>query len=233
MLGKLSIKADQRRELKVLCSIGPAILKEAAVGLRAAQRPLLRTKQLRQLIATVLPGRESDCTTLVRQLLSLHQLQRQNDLQPVDVVELLNEGIQDASERKEWTDDEFAAWSSICEPLSELLSLENVALVAKAIDLAYEYTNIYLRSKIIADLRPVFDTEGTKVCGMITCFTLQFVFDSRDGEHSLGIALDEADVKQLKAECDRAIKKSSALRTAVINPAIPITVFGAADDNGD
>ena len=231
MSRRLSLSGQQRKELEVLCTFKPADLKAIADGLRADVRPMLRARQLRRAIMAVLPDREADCTVLVHQLLGFHQLRRQSEMTADEIVELLDETVRRADEGRSWTEETLRSWDSIHDPLVDLLSLESIGLVAKTIDLAYEYTNIYQQARIITDLRPVFDTEGARVHGMVTCFTMRLTFDSREGPHDLGLGLDEADVRQLRAECDRALRKASTVQDLVIEPRIPITVFGATDDD--
>jgi hypothetical protein len=49
--------------------------------------------------------------------------------------------------------------------------------------------------------------------GMVVTSTLRVSYESQDGRHDLSLALDMKDLIQLKAQCDRAISKSRAVRS--------------------
>ena len=119
----------------------------------------------------------------------------------------------------------------IREPFKDLLSLDNVKIVAKALDLHYDYANLFQSARVVTDIRPLFDDDGTKIKAAVVSFTLRLYFDNREGDHSLSLALDEADVQELMKQCERALVKAKTAKSLMERNRMPILVAG--DDSDD
>ncbi len=94
---------------------------------------------------------------------------------------------------------------------AELLLEKSVRTVSKALDLAYEYANLFQDARIVTDIRPIFndvDDEQMEIEAAVVAFTLRLHYDDRQGNHSLSVALDETDVRTLKYQCERALHKA-------------------------
>lgn len=227
---RLTLRAQQLDNLKVMVALGPEALERLAVRLRDLPGSSFTAAHLREAISEVLPDREDDCDAILRQMMSLYALRRQSELGPAEVIEGLQYGITHAPEERRWSAEQIGAWERVIPQLEELLSLDTVWLVAKAWDLTYEYANLFHNARIITDIRPLFTQDASEVKASVVSFILRLYYDSRDANHSLTIAMDEADVTSIKEQCERALRKAEIARERMALAGIPTIIAGA---NGD
>jgi hypothetical protein len=103
-------------------------------------------------------------------------------------------------------------------PLGELLTSAPVQQAAKALDLRNAYERILLTSRIVSDIRPVFDDDDIKesVTAAMVNHTLQLKYSgSAHDQQDLHIAVDIDDLKRLREQIDRALKKEAAARSFI------------------
>ena len=67
-------------------------------------------------------------------------------------------------------------------------------------------------TRLITDLRPVFDDEAEKIVRMSASFVLSIDFYASGHYHSMDLALDLADVSKLGEQCTRAQKKAETIK---------------------
>jgi hypothetical protein len=98
-------------------------------------------------------------------------------------------------------------------PLGELIALRPIQKFAKALDLRNTYERILLKSRIVSDVRPVFDDEeiGDVDAAMVN-HSLQLKLRVGDDESDLHIAVDVDDLTSLQKQIERALEKESAAR---------------------
>jgi hypothetical protein len=97
--------------------------------------------------------------------------------------------------------------------ITALLQNATVRRYAKAMGLRNEYERIVTDTRILSDIRPVFDDdqEDPSIKAAIVNHTLRFTYNAGDGErHETHFALDVDDLKKLKAQIDKALKKDKA-----------------------
>ncbi|MFA7381329.1 MAG: hypothetical protein WC150_12795 [Bacteroidia bacterium] len=85
---------------------------------------------------------------------------------------------------------------------------ENLILSSKAIELLKENDNVYIDSRIITDIRLVFNNELTSKdkCALII-HNLRLNYLASGGEKEFYLSLDRTDLQKLKETIERAIKK--------------------------
>ncbi|MGO9155135.1 hypothetical protein [Mycobacterium sp.] len=91
---------------------------------------------------------------------------------------------------------------------------------AKALSLRNEYERIITDTRILSDIRPVFDddAEDPSIQAAIVNHTLRFTYTAGDGErHETHFALDTADLKKLKAQIEKALKKDKSSQRLIEN----------------
>lgn len=98
-------------------------------------------------------------------------------------------------------------------------------LIRKAESLATSHQNILTESRIVTDLRPVFDSLGERVLQWIVTHTL-FIeyYDGGESRH-ISFGLDNSDLRELRRVCERAELKSSTLK-ATVGDALPTRIIG-------
>ena len=102
--------------------------------------------------------------------------------------------------------------------------------IVKALELSYDYSNLFQTAKILADIRPVFDRQASKMEGAIISYSLRLTFRSLRESESLTIALDEKDVKQLIETCTRALKKADVAKKTMQGCGLPSTYITGEED---
>jgi hypothetical protein len=106
-----------------------------------------------------------------------------------------------------------------------------VSLAAKAIELSYDYANLLRRTRILTDIRPLYNDSADCIEAAVVSYTLRLRYDTADGEHELSIALDEADLRTLMAQCERAMTKAKTARDVLAGRCnISIAISGETSD---
>ena len=97
--------------------------------------------------------------------------------------------------------------------------IENLKLTAKAIDLKTENDKNYKESRIITDLRMIFNedwtTESFNSAVIIHNFNFSYFTPENQSMKNIFLTLDSADLKDLKNKIERAIAKESELKKKV------------------
>jgi hypothetical protein len=222
----LRLTKHQLADLKQICELETGRLAKVQSKLGELQRPTLRPQDLLTEVGTILG---EDTEPIVRQLLSLQGLIRQTGLPSEEVIA----GIRDAVGRQgREVALESSAWEAVESTVKALVESQSVRLAARAIELAYDYANLLRRTKVLTDIRPLFNEAADEIEGAVVSYTLRLRYDSADGEHELSIALDESDIKMLAAQCDRALRKAATARSMVAETCnLPVVVSGEENDD--
>lgn len=82
----------------------------------------------------------------------------------------------------------------------------------KATALTYAHQNIFRASRIITDLRPVFNVSGDQIRAIVLTHVLGVEYFDGVRNQRIEFALDEADVEALRKSAERAQTKTKATR---------------------
>jgi len=101
--------------------------------------------------------------------------------------------------------------------LTQLLENEQLLLASKTTDIMTEYENVFLSTRIISDIRPVFgfDTDTPKVGIIVHNLNIHYYQGEANEHNDIHVALDFDDLKELKDVIERAEKKELALKTTI------------------
>ncbi len=235
MTVQLNLSQRHISDINTIQSIDAETLQSVLVHLKKLNPLPLQPEVLHQEIVKVLgqeSGNEADC--LLRVLLALYQISKYRELNPDEVIEGLSNALQ--KDNSNWNKSGIESWNKIKQHLQQLFQEDAIRAVSKAIDLNYVYANLFQSARVLTDIRPVFndDSDDLQIDGTVIAFALRLNYDNRDGKHSISIALDESDIRSLKNQCERALKKSSIAKCKMINDAnIPTIVWGAAKHESD
>lgn len=210
MPDKLVLQSEDLCDLCIIRDLRPEIIQAIVDKLSSLDPPPLRPSDLHQALNELLPNRSNEVNSIMRQLMCLYTIRRIHDLSPKDLLEGLLHSITTSDTR--WTDDEISRWKTLEPQLNSLFSLQNVWTIVKALDLAYDYTDLLQDVKILTDIRPVFNEDASDILGAIVSFILRLSLDGREGRKSLSITIDEKDVENLKQICERALKKAKTAK---------------------
>ena len=101
------------------------------------------------------------------------------------------------------------------ERLLFLLENKQIFYAARGQGLLTEYGNVFLDTRIVTDIRPIFNLNinDSPECGMIVHnLHIHYQSDSEADHKDIYIALDTDDIKMLRDTIDRAEKKENSLR---------------------
>lgn len=97
--------------------------------------------------------------------------------------------------------------------LSAVLCAPAIRFTAKALALSADHENVYVNTRIITDVRPVFpDDTSTMAAAVITDHLRINYYDRKGDFSSFYVAMDQGDLIELREEIDRALKKNESMR---------------------
>lgn len=96
--------------------------------------------------------------------------------------------------------------------LTRLLGIKSLATSAKAHGLQREHSLVLHDTRILCDLRPVFESPSEPPVGLVVAYTLHIVFHKGTHHEDIYFALDANDVAKLKTVVERAEIKASSLK---------------------
>jgi hypothetical protein len=99
--------------------------------------------------------------------------------------------------------------------LTRLLTAESIITLGKADDVITDHAKVFSRARILTDIRPVFRDDAAEVpTAAVIVDMLKIEHWARDGSgrQNFYVALDHADLLQLKQVVDRALEKTETLR---------------------
>lgn len=233
MASQIRLGPSQLRDMQAILEMGVADLERVILELDSLESLPLSPVELHEKVASALEGDDGKVNALLRPIFGLNQLIRQREMTIDGVLEGIREGIELAD--PPWESDAKNSWEQSIEPLlRRLFESPAIRTVSKALDLAYDHANLYQGARIVTDIRPIFndDDDDVQIDGAVIAFVLRLNYDSRDGNHSLSIALDEVDVLSLAKQCERAMKKAARAKQTMIQKAeINTIVSGGADES--
>jgi hypothetical protein len=103
-------------------------------------------------------------------------------------------------------------------PIGQLVTSKPLEQFAKALDLRNAYERILLSSRVVSDIRPVFDDDEIRedIEAAMVNHTLQLKVRVGDREpEDLHVAVDIDDLKSLRKHIDRALEKETAARRLI------------------
>lgn len=225
---KITPREDQLEQLAVLRDLQAQEIQNLVHALSAAEKSLLKPSELNDKVMLVLNRPESEVRAVTNQIIFLYTLCRQRNLTVDELLNGLQAGIR-ASDHG-WSEEELNRWQDVVPFIKELLSIDAIKTVVKALELSYDYANLFQSAKILTDIRPIFDEELNISAGVIS-FTLRIFYDDLEGSKNISIALDEKDVDLLSKACNRAIKKAESSRNFMIKSGIKKTfICGEGND---
>lgn len=223
---QIQLNKSQLSDLKAIVDLGPDILAQVVDRIDRMEPPPLAPADLQAVIREVVT-RPGAADTLLRQTLSLTSLRRRRSLNADEVIAGIRQGLRNAT--TPWDSTALDRWNTIEPPFLRLISSARVETTAKVLDLSYDYANLLQTTRIVTDIRPVFDNDVTRIDGAVVSFTLRLNYDNIEGSHSLSIAMNQADIEFLKQQCERALKKSGLAKETIEALPLRVTISGSED----
>lgn len=214
-------------DLKRICNLGCEEFRRVVSQFLASSSKSITAEALFADFAKIIEGDESEA--VVSSVLVINNVARDRNAEISTVLQYMRI---DAENR--WDDAILQVWDEIQPVFEELCSAPVVRRVSKAMELSYDYANLFQGAKILTDIRPIFSgqVEDLEIDGAVVSYTLRLHYDNRDGDHSLSITLDESDVIALAEQCDRALLKADASRELfAAKTGLPTAISGGTTES--
>jgi hypothetical protein len=199
---------SQIDDIVSLCRLGPPQLNALADALQDT-RPTIKRDELRRVVAETIT--DPAAAQGARRVLSgLSTATRRFNVPSTELLESVGENLL----TQKLDESDLRAWHESRPIIERMLSAPIIGLDAKAKDLAFDFERLYARARILTDIRPVFDDARDDIVGVDITQTLRLDYMSpvRDGATTLSIAMDTADIEQLKKCCEDALQKANKAR---------------------
>jgi hypothetical protein len=160
-------------------------------------------------------------SSLLDALLSLNAFRASHSYSVEDVAEAVS--VADGLREDGVDSGQFA------RRLTNVLGTATVTLTAKALDVGAADERIYHSSRIVTDVRPIFEDDPSKPpVSAVVVHSLQVTYHKDNRIESFHVALDDTDLTKLKEVVDRASGKAASLRAFLESAGLT-----AADIEGD
>ena len=152
---------------------------------------------------------------IVTTLLKLSELTAKARTTASQLVDLIADTAE-SSASVSWRERYLSKWKSsrdeIARAIEGVQKSEVLLAVSKASRLTYTHQNILTDINIITELRPVFSETGDRVLQMVLTHYLMIEYSSGKGSDRIQLAVDAADIEDLKERCIRAQVKMATLK---------------------
>jgi len=204
---RLRLTRSHADDLAAVCELGREKLTQIGKTLDAIGLTI-RPSKVEQAIATQVDKQTAE--VLARVLFGLATLRRRSRAQ---ISELLD-GVEESLASIRGNEARVEALRACKSDIGQLLASTPVVMTAKALDLAYDFSQVFVGARIITDIRPVFDEpQKDDIVGATIVQTIKMEsVDSEGTAHKISIALDLDDVQQLKDSCEEALRKAAAAK---------------------
>jgi hypothetical protein len=132
----------------------------------------------------------------------------------VELLDGVSEGL--PTTIPSWNQAQLESWQKCRPALQKLLESKLVVLAAKVVDLTFDFSAFCLGTRILTDIRPIFDDPRATIIGTAITQTLRLEFAEGDGQfNNISIAMDLDDILHLKKACEEAIRKGEVAKRLV------------------
>ena len=179
------------------------------------QHPSLDINKLSAAVASVSGIEQSVVKELLPLIWRWTMVQRRLDMSTEDFVASLTAGLNSLSDR-DWSKEDRIGWANVSSHLQKLLSSDTaIKYSAKASGLLLDQQLVLCSSRVITDMRTVFDDSAQEIKGIIPYHTLVLRCHKGSDNHNIYIALDSNDLIALREQIERAEKKEKLLHNTL------------------
>lgn len=130
--------------------------------------------------------------------------------------------------------EQFGGTATAAARLTSLAEADPVRFIAKALDVLTEYRHLYLSSRVLTDVRPVFIDDVSKPpSGFTVSQTLRIEALDSGNPSTIYITLDDVDLKSLQTQLHRAQQKMATIVSELKAADQTVFLMGGADASAD
>jgi hypothetical protein len=140
-------------DVRALCRVPVEFIERIRTSVEEAPTPPLHPDH----ILGIIPDRqelEDDVRACVRLVLALINFRRQSGLSVDAFLDRVGASLPRSDEE---TGNDWKCWEERLPSLRSVLSERRFVAVAKVLELSYDYMNLLRTSKVITDVRPLYD----------------------------------------------------------------------------
>ena len=203
------IPENRKAALQALSELSDVCVKEL-FGALAKVPPALYGPQLPAQVAGDVSGAESEVVeSIVDTLLSLYPAMIAANKSVDEFVDDIIASVTAPGAKQ--IDQSRAA--DLRVNLQKLLKVPSISLGAKATSVLFENERSLVNARVLTDIRPVFELEGSDVGGALIMHTLKLeYFSDGDGIKEFFVSLDSDDIDSLILKLERAKQKSLKIK---------------------
>jgi hypothetical protein len=204
---RINLSQSQLDDIAKLCSLGASQLNRLVEGLENLGSTIRRS-ELRRAIAEV--AASDEVADAVYRVLSGLALARR--IRGTEVSDLL-EAITNTLPHSGWAEDKTLLWHERAPIVGRLIQSSAVVLSTKARDLSEDFERVLSNTRIITDMRPIYD-DADKIVGVELTQTLRidYVSPSDNSPKTISFVLDHKDIGKLRDDCERALTKAESAK---------------------
>lgn len=226
---RLPIPQSEVPNLRALARADIEMLGRIEEALRG-EKPSLGPGALAESVAKTCGPGLKEVRPIVSVLWRLAFVQRRLDLTTDSFLRVLSASLKEMG--TEWTADDARGWSEREDWIRRLLLADApLGLGAKATELLTEQQVSFCRSRILTDVRPVFDENAQELKGLVPYHTLAVTFHEGSDTREIHIAMDSEDLVALRGHIERAERKERIVRKHLATLDLPVIETGA-ESNG-
>ena len=159
----------------------------------------------------------NDLHEILRAIRSIYSLRIQGNLKNTEIITGLINAVSSDGTFSQLSAEELAHFE---QRLTKLLAIDgSISISSQALILLQEYDSIFLNSRIITDVRPVFKAETKEeIAGALVVHTLKIAYQDASGSKEFYVALDSRDVKKLQEQLSQSLIEAKVIQ-AMLNKA--------------
>lgn len=173
---------------------------------------------------------EKDANSIVASLLILHRVREDLGWGIDAFISSFGAFLQTHAKEK-WEDELKSEWESK-HAFMQIAFADNspLALLDKALDLAYSHQSILQEMRLVTDVRPVFNTDASEIVRMVIIHQLEIVYSDGSTTKKMYLAVDARDIIDIEKQCERAKRKATLLSDGLTGKEWSVSVIGEHDE---
>jgi hypothetical protein len=159
----------------------------------------------------------NDLQEILKAIHSIYSLRIQGNLKNTEIITGLINAVSSDDTFSQLSAEELAHFK---QRLTKILAIDgSISISSQALILLQEYDSIFLNSRIITDVRPIFKAETKEeIAGALVVHTLKIAYQDASGSKEFYVALDSSDVKKLQEQLSQSLIEAKVIQ-AMLNKA--------------
>lgn len=162
-----------------------------------------------------------DSFEILKAVLSLYSLREKANLSTEELIQHILKGLQiENDEHLNLSEHEI---TNLENRLKSFLSIYgNLEISSKSSELLVEHQNIYYSSRLVSDIRPIFNSDrGGSLGGALIIHNLKISYQTASGQHEFFVALDSNDLRKLSEDLNKALQKEQSIQSFLEESEVP------------